>query len=156
VIRGLSVTEKSSLMNESEREVPMRIAVLNPLPGVAMCVRRKDDELVGRAVSTGDDLSFNFVMRAKRVDGHDAPRLLGPFAFGPPAQRFVYIRVGTLVGQKEVCWTRRRRYHSPASRGRRSSEPGEDRFGWRHGSVAVPRMAARCVPLFRCSTGVGA
>ena len=44
MIRGLSVTEKSSLMNESEREVPMRIAVLNPLPGVAMCVRRKDDE----------------------------------------------------------------------------------------------------------------
>lgn len=84
----------------------MRVTVLKPPPGVAMCLRSKDENIVDRVVSSGNDLAFDFVVRAKRVDGSNAPRLLGPFAFGPPTQRFVYVRVGTLAGQPESCWTR--------------------------------------------------
>jgi hypothetical protein len=33
--------------------------------------------------------------------------VLGDFALGPPAGRFVYVNAGTLAGQADSCWTRR-------------------------------------------------
>lgn len=92
--------------SQPERVVSMRIIVIEPPPGVAMCLHSKDDEIVERIIASSDHLSFDFTARARRANDSGAPRLLGPFVYGPPAQRFVYIRVGTLAGQPESCWSR--------------------------------------------------
>jgi len=91
---------------QPKRAIAMRVTILDPPPDVAMCLRSKDDDIVDRTVASGDVLSFDFTVRAQRVVGSKAPRLLGPFVYGPPAQRFVYIRIGTLTGQADSCWTR--------------------------------------------------
>lgn len=80
--------------------------VVGAVPGVAMPLRGEDDELVARTLSGGEDVTFDFEVRVKGVAGSDAPRFLGPFVFGSPAQRFVYIRIGTLADQPESCWMR--------------------------------------------------
>ena len=100
------VTLTGPRQTQAEYTVPLRVTVIDPPSGVAMCLRSKDDDIVDRVISSGDDLSFDLMVRAKRIDGNDAPRLLGPFVYGPPAYRFVYIRVGTLAAQPESCWTR--------------------------------------------------
>lgn len=100
------ISPMSRKQPQAERAVSMRVTVLYPPPGVAMCLRSKDDDIVDRVISGASDLTFEFMVRAKRVDGSDAPRLLGLFVYGPPAQRFVYIRVGTLAGQPGSCWSR--------------------------------------------------
>ena len=51
-------------------------------------------------------MTFELEVRVgTRSDGQ--PNFLGPFAQGPPADRFVYINSGTLAGQAESEWTRR-------------------------------------------------
>lgn len=90
-----------------EREVAMRVTLLKPPAGVAFCLRAKDDDLIDRIVATGDDISFDFTMRVKRVDGSGQARFLGRFALGPPASPFVYIGSGTFAGQSESSWSRR-------------------------------------------------
>ena len=56
---------------------------------------------------TAHALTFDFSLRV--VPGaNDAPlRLLGAFAQGPPAKRFVYVNSGKQAGQVESCWDRR-------------------------------------------------
>jgi hypothetical protein len=55
----------------------------------------------------GGDVSFDFSLTVsdERQDG--SPNFLGPFAQGPPSDRFVYIDVGTYAGQKDTQWSRR-------------------------------------------------
>ena len=56
---------------------------------------------------TRDDVMFEFPLSVKdnRKDGR--PNFLGPFAQGPPAERFVYVDVGTYAGQRDTEWSRR-------------------------------------------------
>jgi MerR family mercuric resistance operon transcriptional regulator len=107
---GFPMTRKVPLSDrkgsQPERVVSIRIIMIEPPPGVAMCLRSKDDEMVDRIIASGDDLSFDFAVLARRANDSHALRLLGPFVYGPPAQRFVFIRVGTLAGQPDSCWTR--------------------------------------------------
>lgn len=57
---ALDSTSAAARRLQAEREVQMRVTVLDPPPGVALCLRSKDDDLVGRMISTGDDISFDF------------------------------------------------------------------------------------------------
>lgn len=91
--------------DETEFELPLRIIVANPVPGVAFCLRGKDDELVDQKISTGEPLCFEPSVRVKRISGVP-PRFLGPLIFGSTSERFIYIRIGTLAGQPSSCWTR--------------------------------------------------
>ena len=51
-------------------------------------------------------VTFEFTLRAE--PGADGKlRLLGPFAQGPSAKRFVYVNSGKQAGQGESCWDRR-------------------------------------------------
>jgi hypothetical protein len=89
-----------------DRELALRITVLDPPPGVTFCLQRGKTDLVPPAASTSNSLSFDFSVRV-RQDSSRAPNFLGPFTQGPPQARFVYVNSGTLAGQADSCWTRR-------------------------------------------------
>src|SRR5689334_13902465 len=85
-------------------EVPARIVVRNPVPGVAHSLQSKDNAPLDAEISaSGEPLRFDFPLRI-------AP---GPKFFGDqvrpegPVRRFVYIRIGTMAGQPSSDWTRR-------------------------------------------------
>ena len=89
-----------------ERNLPLRITLLQPPRDVVFCLQSGKTEIVSPVRSTGDDLSFDFSVRVgQRPDGQ--PNLLGPFAQGPPAGRFVYVNSGTCAGEVDSSWTRR-------------------------------------------------
>lgn len=98
-------------------EVPLRIVVLEPLPGVTYALQRGRDELVPPATKTPTaespaGLSFELTVLASG-SRNEPPRLTGPFAQGPPSGRFVYVSSGTLAGQRESCWSRRAKVPLP-------------------------------------------
>src|SRR5690242_10619647 len=90
-----------------DRELPLRITVVRPPGGVTFCLQRGKDELAPPSQASEEQISFDFAVRigGNRPDG--MPNLLGAFAQGPPASRFVYVNSGTLAGQEGSCWTRR-------------------------------------------------
>lgn len=90
-----------------DQELRLRITVVNPPSGVTFRLQRGKDELSPPAQASEEQISFDFEVRigGNRPDGR--PNLLGAFAQGPPASRFVYVNSGTLAGQAGSCWTRR-------------------------------------------------
>jgi hypothetical protein len=87
-----------------KHEIPMRITVARPLPGVTMQVQRGKDELLPPSASSASAVSFDFTIT---VDlSSETPNFLGKFAQGPKDQRFVYVNSGTYAGQHS-CWGRR-------------------------------------------------
>lgn len=92
--------------SSNEQVVRMRVAMARPPAGVRFCLQRGKDELVGGSISQGEDLQFDFDVRARPGPDGDA-RLLGPFVQGPPTARFVYICVGFYAGQLASPWKRR-------------------------------------------------
>ena len=93
-----------------ESEVPIRIVLVAPPPGVDFGIQSgggNDYETLFVQRSQRRDLSFDFSLKVadNRKDG--LPNLLGPFAQGPPAGRFVYVDVGTYAGQENTPWSRR-------------------------------------------------
>jgi len=90
----------------AEYQLPLRITLLQPPPGVRFSLQGRGPEPVDPVVANEDDLSFSLTIRAQ-PEGNDAVRFLGPFTQGPPAARFVYVCSGTSAGQRDSCWTRR-------------------------------------------------
>ena len=92
-----------------DRELPLRITVLDPPPGVTFRLQRGkgQDNLVPPTRVTDDRLEFDFTVRLSPDLKDGKPNLRGPFAQGSPADRFVYVNSGTLAGQAGSCWTRR-------------------------------------------------
>jgi hypothetical protein len=88
-----------------KHELPFRIIVTDPLPGVLMRVQKGRDELVEAVSKTGSALTFEFEMTVDASD--NAPNFLGKFAQGPKDARFVYVNSGTYAGQGETHWARR-------------------------------------------------
>ncbi|MEP6961191.1 MAG: DUF5990 family protein [Acidobacteriota bacterium] len=87
-----------------DSELTLRIVLVSPPAGVDFALqkgRAGAATIVGKQRSTGTDLRFEFTARVK-----DSV-LLGPFVQGPPAERFVYINIGTCAGQADSTWTRR-------------------------------------------------
>jgi hypothetical protein len=85
-------------------EIPLRIVIENPVPGVLHSLQAKDGHPLDPQRSTaGESLIFDFRIRA-------AP---GPKFFGDqvrregPERRFVYIRVGQSAGDLSSPWSRR-------------------------------------------------
>ena len=90
----------------AERMLPLRIVVLRPPPGVALAVQRGRSDMLPPARTSEDAAVFELSVRvAARGDG--APNLLGPYAHGTPADRFLYVNWGTSAGQWGSRWTRR-------------------------------------------------
>lgn len=90
--------------------IQIRLVLVDPPPGVDFGIQRGDGtdyECLFVQRSGRGDVSFDLPLTVadNRKDG--LPNLLGPFAQGDPASRFVYIDVGTYAGQKGTEWSRR-------------------------------------------------
>ncbi|HEY9421345.1 MAG TPA: DUF5990 family protein [Thermoanaerobaculia bacterium] len=97
-----------------QRELPLRITVLHPPPGVTFRLQRGQGgkaDLVAPTSASAERLTFDLTVRVGNDRQDGPPRLLGPFAQGPPASRFVYVNSGTLAGQAGSCFTRRAKVH---------------------------------------------
>lgn len=88
-------------------EVAFRITVLDPPRGVVFRLQRGRSELLAPSSENPSAIVFDFTLRVEPGAGGGPPRLLGPFAQGPPASRFVYVSSGRHAGQVESCWDRR-------------------------------------------------
>jgi hypothetical protein len=67
----------------------------------------REYETVQKQRSANKDLSFEFSVGVKAGRRGAAPTFVGPFAQGPPAERFVYIDIGSCAGQTDTPWSRR-------------------------------------------------
>ena len=93
-----------------DSQLPLRITVVRPPGGVTFRLQRgktADADLVPPAHASDEQLSFDFTVRVAGDRTSGSPNLRGPFAQGPPADRFIYVNSGTLAGQVDSCWTRR-------------------------------------------------
>jgi hypothetical protein len=88
-------------------EVRLRIVVDDPVPGVYLRLQRGKDELVEATSETAKQVTFDLTARVGTPLPDGAPNFLGPFTQGPPAVRFVYIRVGRSAGQPNTPVDRR-------------------------------------------------
>lgn len=93
-----------------ERELTLRIVLEKPTAGVDFGLQKgrgSDYETIQTQRSKGQDLEFEFTVRARAPSKAAAPNFLGPFVQGPAGERFVYIDIGTYAGQTGTCWSRR-------------------------------------------------
>ncbi len=122
-------------MRPERFDLPIRIVIENPLPGLALALQRgraAKAELVQAASRSTEAVTFDLDLT---VDGRlpdGRPRLLGPYVQGPPEARFVYVTVGRYAGQADSEW------------GGRLKIPLGD-LGWDHIESLPPgrRLAAR-------------
>jgi hypothetical protein len=91
-------------------EIPVRLILANPPPGVAFGIQKGRgttyETLFGQQRGHGD-LWFDFSLRLAGLESGKPPHFGGPFAQGTPADRFIYIDVGTMAGQQDSRWSRR-------------------------------------------------
>lgn len=87
-----------------QTEIPMRIVIENPVPGVLHSLQTGDSGVLDpKRSQAGEPLAFDFPIRI-------AP---GPKFFGDqirregPVRRFVYIRIGQSAGDQASEWSRR-------------------------------------------------
>jgi len=93
-----------------EREVTLRIVLEKPPAGVDFGLQKgrgSDYETIQKQRSRGNDLSFEFTVGVKAGPKDGRPGFLGSLVQGPPAERFIYIDIGTYAGQADSCWSRR-------------------------------------------------
>lgn len=87
-----------------KHQIPVRIKVLRPLPGVSMMVQRGKDELLPPSARFVDQLVFDFELTVDTTETR--PNFLGKYAQGPKDARFVYVNAGTYADQHSI-WGRR-------------------------------------------------
>lgn len=88
-------------------EIPLRITVIQPPPGVAWAVQSARSELIGPDQITETQIVFDLTVRLGRPRPDGQLTLLGAVTQGPPASRFVYVNSGSRAGQTDSCWDRR-------------------------------------------------
>jgi hypothetical protein len=88
-------------------ELPLRITVVDPLPGVWLRLQSGRTNLIEATVHTASEVSFDFTVRVGPAQPDGRPTFLGPCAQGPPTGRFVYINAGVRAGQSGTPWDRR-------------------------------------------------
>src|ERR1700712_987485 len=92
-----------------ETQLKLRIILQNPAAGIDFGVQKGKGsayETVEKQRSTGKDLVFEFNVKLKMATDLTIS-LGGPFVQGTPADRFIYIDIGTFAGQKDTHWERR-------------------------------------------------
>lgn len=93
-----------------ENSLTLRIVLEKPPKGVDFGLQKgrgSTYETIQKQRSKGQDLVFAFTVGVTAGSKTASPALSGPFAQGPPAQRFVYLDIGTYAGQKDSGWSRR-------------------------------------------------
>ena len=93
-----------------ESEVRIRLVLVDPPPGIDFGIQRgrgAQYETLFVQQRTQGDISFDFSLTVSESRKDGMPNFQGPFAQGPPVDRFVYVDVGTYAGQKDTHWARR-------------------------------------------------
>ena len=90
----------------ADPEIPLRIVIEDPVPGVVLKLQKGRGELVDPTSSSAAEVVFDFTVRVGARPG-GRPNFLGPFTQGPPDGRFVYVNVGQNAGQHDSPWSRR-------------------------------------------------
>ena len=90
-----------------DRELPIRVTVIEPPLGVTFAMQRGKDELLPPSKVDTRSLVFDLSIRVSERKAGGAPNVLGPYAQGKPDDRFLYVNSGTMAGQHDSCWTRR-------------------------------------------------
>lgn len=91
-------------------DLPLRIVMEDPVPGVAIVLQQGASakaRLVGPTASSPSAMTFELEVSVDGPLPDGRPRLLGLYVQGPPDARFVYLCVGQLAGQPGSPWTRR-------------------------------------------------
>jgi hypothetical protein len=91
----------------AQPELPLRIVIDEPVPGVHLCLQKGKGELIEPTSVTPRAVIFDFTVRVGPPRAGGAPTFLGPFTQGPPDDRFVYVSVGKRAGQHDSPWDRR-------------------------------------------------
>ena len=90
-------------------EVPIRLVLVDPPPGVDFGIQRGKGspyQTLFVQQSSRGDVAFDFSLTLAEAKA-GPPDFQRPFAQGTPANRFIYIDVGTYAGQKNTPWSRR-------------------------------------------------
>ena len=94
-----------------ESEITLQIILVKPTPGVMFGLQKgsgSNYETVQKQIPVSDSLSFKFTITVKGDRSKDEyPRFSGSFVQGPAGSKFVYIGIGTYVGQPDSIWSRR-------------------------------------------------
>ena len=104
------MTERLYFQKIMEQELNLRIVLEKPPANVDFGLQKgrgSDYETIQKQRSRAKDLLFEFTVGVKDSRKDALPTLLGPFAQGPPAQRFIYIDIGAYAGQTDTVWSRR-------------------------------------------------
>jgi hypothetical protein len=93
-----------------ESDLPIRLVLVAPTPGVDFGIQRGGgshyETLFVQQVKHGD-IIFDFSLRVTENRKDSLPNFKGSFVQGSPANRFIYVDVGTYAGQKDTQWSRR-------------------------------------------------
>lgn len=95
------------MVRPAKLTVPARIVLVAPPSGATFALQRGQANLAGVAVSTGQNMQFDFVFQAEE-GSVGRVRFSGEFVQGPAGGKFVYVNSGTLAGMPGAGWTRRR------------------------------------------------
>jgi hypothetical protein len=87
-------------------DLPLRITLERPPKGVAFSLQRGKEGQEPPSQTSDDKIVFDFTMRVAG-DRNGPPNFRGPYLQGSTANRFIYVRSGTLAGQEDSPWTRR-------------------------------------------------
>ncbi|QIL42363.1 hypothetical protein G7074_25750 [Pedobacter sp. HDW13] len=92
-------------------ELQLKITLRSPTPGVDFALQKGSGnswQSIQKQNVSSSDISFLFLVGIKGERGRDQePKLSGPFVQGAAGGKFVYIGIGTYVGQIGTVWSRR-------------------------------------------------
>lgn len=88
-------------------EIPLRIVVVDPPPGVPWALQLGRDELQPPRRVDGTSVVFDFTVTLGPPGADGVPTFRGPATQGPPAKRFVYLTSGRRAGDAASPWERR-------------------------------------------------
>ena len=96
-------------MRAERFDLPLRIVVADPFPGLALTVQRGASgkaALVAPVAESAEALTFDLEVTVDGALADGRPRFMGPYVQGPPAERFVHLCVrqdgGGPIGRMKV------------------------------------------------------
>ena len=87
-----------------KHQVPIRIVVKRPLPGVAMMIQRGKFEFLPPVSRSDERFVYEFDITVDTTESR--PNFLGEYSQGPENARFIYVNSGTYADQHSI-WGRR-------------------------------------------------
>lgn len=93
------------LLTAMKHEIPVKIIVNNPPPGIRIMVQRGKDELLAPSKHGPDAAEFDLTLTVDMTES--VPNFLGKYAQGPKKERFIYVNSGRNAGQHITQCSRR-------------------------------------------------